>query len=166
MVGASNIAVTEDALDRITATPEICMLELSFSSREQGRGLLTFLNPSHPQVRHEVWFCTEDFSCLEASKTDFTQGWERMCSFGSEMSDPLGGCTTDPVSCNCTHTSVLYTSSRTDPRGLQIPKPEGLVWGLGDIEVGYLQQNSHEERVKVPSLMAPATLSFFFFLQM
>lgn len=85
-----------------------------------------------------------------------------MCSFGSEMSDPLGGCTTDPVSCNCTHTSVLYTSSRTDPRGLQIPKPEGLVWGLGDIEVGYLQQNSHEERVKVPSLMAPATLSFFF----
>lgn len=50
MVGASNIAVTEDALDRITATPEICMLELSFSSREQGRGLLTFLNPPIPRL--------------------------------------------------------------------------------------------------------------------
>lgn len=54
MVGASNIPITEDALERITATPEISMLELSSSSREQGRGLLTFLNPSHPQVRLEV----------------------------------------------------------------------------------------------------------------
>ena len=74
MVGASNIPTTDDVLEKITATPEISRLKLSPSIDERGRGLLTFLNSSHFQVRRKLWFRTKDFSHLGTSGADLAQG--------------------------------------------------------------------------------------------